>query len=79
MQILPQEATKEELEAMERAKKAIKVRDVLAEQAQCEDMMPDAGETMPTNRQLMVPSALATTDGRMPSALATERDSIDSA
>ena len=52
MQILPQEATKEELEAMERAKKAIKVSDVLAEQAQCEEMMPDA-ENLHTNRHLV--------------------------
>ena len=36
---MPQMATKDELDAMERAKKSIKVKDVLAEeQAHCEDM-----------------------------------------
>ena len=39
VQIKPEMATKEELDAMERAKKSIKVKDVLAEeQAHCEDM-----------------------------------------
>lgn len=41
VQITPEEATKEELEAMEKAKKQINVRDVLDEQAQCEDMNLD--------------------------------------
>ena len=60
MQITPQQATKEELDAMEKAKKVIKVKDVLAEQAHCEEMMIDY-ETQNTNRQLNLATATLAT------------------